>query len=81
MLFVCRVENMSLRLDDINQKENSVRLSMQTVDYRLAKLEDLVLQSLTGLEKLQESVSGLKVSNVVMLVTLLKFLEFSPNIH
>ena len=52
---------MSLRLDDINQKENTVRLSMQTVEYRLAKLEEYVLHSLAGIDKLKASIDGLRV--------------------
>nr|KAG5706526.1 hypothetical protein BaRGS_028697 [Batillaria attramentaria] len=36
-----RVETMSLRLEDLNAKESSLRLSMQTVDYRLARLEEI----------------------------------------
>ena len=44
---------MSLRLDDINQKENSIKLSLQTVDYRLAKLEDLALQTADALYSIQ----------------------------
>ncbi|KAJ8304156.1 hypothetical protein KUTeg_017739 [Tegillarca granosa] len=40
-----RVENMTMRMDDVNQKENSIKLSLQTVDYRLTKLEELTTQS------------------------------------
>lgn len=36
---------MTMRMDDVNQKENSIKLSLQTVDYRLTKLEELSLQS------------------------------------
>lgn len=36
---------MALRMDDVNQKENSIKLSLQTVDYRLSKLEDISVQS------------------------------------
>eukprot|EP00105_Crassostrea_gigas_P017422 XP_011435194.1 PREDICTED: transient receptor potential cation channel subfamily M member 1 isoform X1 [Crassostrea gigas] len=40
-----RVENMTMRMDDINQKENSIKLSLQTMDYRMSKLEDVALQT------------------------------------
>lgn len=36
-----RVETMLLRLEDINTKESSMRLSMQTIDYRLGRLEEI----------------------------------------
>jgi hypothetical protein len=32
---------MSLRLEDINTKESSMRLSMQAIDYRLVRLEEI----------------------------------------
>lgn len=35
----CRLENISLRLDDINMKENAIRLSLQTMDSCLMKLD------------------------------------------
>ncbi|XP_048733275.2 transient receptor potential cation channel subfamily M member 1-like isoform X2 [Ostrea edulis] len=40
-----RVENMTMRMDDINQKENSIKLSLQTVDYRMSKLEEVAMQT------------------------------------
>lgn len=40
-----RVENMTMRMDDINQKENSIKLSLQTMDYRMSKLEEVALQT------------------------------------
>ncbi|XP_074651257.1 transient receptor potential cation channel subfamily M member 3-like [Tubulanus polymorphus] len=49
-----RVENMSLRLDDMNQRGNSLKLSLQTVDYRLAKLEDLLLQTADSLQSIHQ---------------------------
>ena len=49
-----RVENMSLRMDDMNLKENSIKMSLQTVDYRLAKLEELALQTAESLNSIQE---------------------------
>ncbi|PVD19530.1 hypothetical protein C0Q70_20019 [Pomacea canaliculata] len=36
-----RVEAMTLRLEDLNTKESSLRLSLQTVDYRLMRLEEI----------------------------------------
>ncbi|XP_076465905.1 transient receptor potential cation channel subfamily M member 1-like [Babylonia areolata] len=36
-----RVETMSLRLEDVNTKESSLRLSVQTIDYRLGRLEEI----------------------------------------
>ena len=45
---------MNMRLDDINQKENSMRLSLQTVDYRLAKLEEVTLQTAESLHNLSQ---------------------------
>ena len=38
---VHRVETMSLRLEDVNTKESSLRLSIQTIDYRLGRLEEI----------------------------------------
>ncbi|CAD5113778.1 DgyrCDS2946 [Dimorphilus gyrociliatus] len=40
-----RVENIALKVDDMNTKENSMMLSLQTVDFRLAKLEEITLQT------------------------------------
>ena len=48
---------MSLRMDDMNQKGNSMKLSLQTVDYRLAKLEEVALQTAESLFLLQEMVT------------------------
>ena len=45
---------MSLRMDDINQKENAMKLSMQTVDFRLAKLEEMALQTSECLFSMQQ---------------------------
>ncbi|KAF6019914.1 TRPM3 [Bugula neritina] len=39
-----RVENILLKMEDMNQKENQVRLSMQTMEMRIANLEDLDYQ-------------------------------------
>ena len=42
-----------MRLDDINQKENSIKLTLQTVDYRLLKLEELQLETVETLGAIQ----------------------------
>ncbi len=41
-------------MDDINQKENAMKLSMQTIDYRLAKLEDIAIKTAESLFALQQ---------------------------
>ncbi|CAC5414386.1 TRPM3 [Mytilus coruscus] len=40
-----RVEGMAMKMDDFTQKENNIKLSLQTVDYRLSKLEDLCIHT------------------------------------
>ena len=45
---------MQVRFDDMTQKENSMRLSLQTVDYRLAKLEEISIQSMNALYTMQQ---------------------------
>lgn len=54
---------MSLRLDDINQKENSIRLSLQTVDYRMMKLEEMSLQMMESMTVTQQMVRDLQVTS------------------
>uniref|UniRef100_A0A1B6CRP1 Ion transport domain-containing protein n=2 Tax=Clastoptera arizonana TaxID=38151 RepID=A0A1B6CRP1_9HEMI len=44
-----RVENMSQKVEDINQKENNQNSSMQSVEFRLRKLEELSEQTLSTL--------------------------------
>ena len=56
---------MSLRLDDINQKENATRLSLQTLDYRMAKLEDLTLQGLDSISNLHQTLLNIQVNSEV----------------
>lgn len=46
MLVCFRVENMNLRMDDMNQKENFLRLSLQTIDHRMTMLEEMALQNM-----------------------------------
>ncbi|XP_023378462.1 transient receptor potential cation channel subfamily M member 1-like [Pteropus vampyrus] len=51
-----RVENMAMRLEEINERESFMKTSLQTVDLRLAQLEELAgrmasaLESLAGLD-------------------------------
>nr|XP_022329694.1 transient receptor potential cation channel subfamily M member 1-like isoform X4 [Crassostrea virginica] len=52
-----RVENMTMRMDDINQKENSIKLSLQTMDYRMSKLEDVAMQTNDTLTMLRTYIS------------------------
>ncbi|XP_053405277.1 transient receptor potential cation channel subfamily M member 3-like isoform X7 [Mercenaria mercenaria] len=52
-----RVENMTLRMDDVNQKENAVKLSMQTLDYRMSVLEDLAVHNIDVLSQIKQMLS------------------------
>ena len=45
---------MSLRMDDINQKVNTIKLSLQTVEYRLAKHDEISSQTSATLAKIQQ---------------------------
>uniref|UniRef100_A0A8C7W4I3 Transient receptor potential cation channel, subfamily M, member 1b n=1 Tax=Oncorhynchus mykiss TaxID=8022 RepID=A0A8C7W4I3_ONCMY len=47
-----RVENMSMRLEEVNERENTMKASLQTVDLRLAQLEDIHSRMMNALEKL-----------------------------
>ncbi|XP_035991641.1 transient receptor potential cation channel subfamily M member 1 isoform X2 [Fundulus heteroclitus] len=47
-----RVENMSMRLEEVNEREHSMKASLQTVDLRLAQLEDFSSRMMNALEKL-----------------------------
>ncbi|XP_053347192.1 transient receptor potential cation channel subfamily M member 1 [Clarias gariepinus] len=47
-----RVENMSMHLEEVNERENNMKASLQTVDLRLAQLEDIYSRMMTALEKL-----------------------------
>ncbi|KAM4592426.1 transient receptor potential cation channel subfamily M member 1-like [Odontesthes bonariensis] len=47
-----RVENMSMRLEEVNEREHSMKASLQTVDLRLAQLEELSGRMMNALEKL-----------------------------
>ncbi|XP_068092449.1 transient receptor potential cation channel subfamily M member 3 isoform X8 [Hyperolius riggenbachi] len=46
-----RVENMSMRLEEVNEREHFMKASLQTVDIRLAQLEELLGRMATALEK------------------------------
>ncbi|XP_058501993.1 transient receptor potential cation channel subfamily M member 1-like isoform X2 [Solea solea] len=54
-----RVENMSMRLEEVNERENTMKASLQTVDLRLAQLEEIhgrmavALEKLAGLDRLE----------------------------
>ncbi|KAK2920508.1 hypothetical protein Q8A73_002712 [Channa argus] len=47
-----RVENMSMRLEEVNEREHSMKASLQTVDLRLAQLEEYSTRMMNALEKL-----------------------------
>ncbi|KAM8860937.1 transient receptor potential cation channel subfamily M member 1b isoform 2-T2 [Synchiropus picturatus] len=47
-----RVENMSMRLEEVNERENTMKASLQTVDLRLAQLEEIHGRMAAALEKL-----------------------------
>ncbi|CAL8325183.1 unnamed protein product [Gadus morhua 'NCC'] len=47
-----RVENMSMRLEEVNERENTMKATLQTVDLRLAQLEEIHGRMATALEKL-----------------------------
>ncbi|KAM4744784.1 transient receptor potential cation channel subfamily M member 1-like isoform 2-T2 [Anableps anableps] len=47
-----RVENMSMRLEEVNEREHSMKASLQTVDLRLAQLEEFSGRMVSALEKL-----------------------------
>ncbi|XP_041843463.1 transient receptor potential cation channel subfamily M member 1-like [Melanotaenia boesemani] len=47
-----RVENMSMRLEEVNEREHSMKASLQTVDLRLAQLEEFSSRMMNAVEKL-----------------------------
>ncbi|XP_063170381.1 transient receptor potential cation channel subfamily M member 1 [Candoia aspera] len=47
-----RVENMSMRLEEVNEREHFMKASLQTVDLRLSQLEDISGRMANALEKL-----------------------------
>uniref|UniRef100_A0A665W5A7 Transient receptor potential cation channel, subfamily M, member 1b n=1 Tax=Echeneis naucrates TaxID=173247 RepID=A0A665W5A7_ECHNA len=46
------VENMFMRLEEVNERENTMKASLQTVDLRLAQLEEIHGRMAVALEKL-----------------------------
>ena len=48
---------MSLRLEDVNTKESSLRLSIQTIDYRLGRLEEIAANTHETLTLLRSMMS------------------------
>ncbi|KAL1007745.1 hypothetical protein UPYG_G00091080 [Umbra pygmaea] len=47
-----RVENMSMRLEEVNEREHTMKASLQTVDLRLGQLEEFSGRMMNALEKL-----------------------------
>uniref|UniRef100_A0A674AG78 Transient receptor potential cation channel, subfamily M, member 1a n=1 Tax=Salmo trutta TaxID=8032 RepID=A0A674AG78_SALTR len=47
-----RVENMAMRLEEVNEREHSMKASLQTVDLRLGQLEEFSGRMMNALEKL-----------------------------
>ncbi|XP_072007130.1 transient receptor potential cation channel subfamily M member 3 isoform X11 [Engystomops pustulosus] len=47
-----RVENMAMRLEEVNEREHFMKASLQTVDIRLAQLEEMLGRMATAMEKL-----------------------------
>ncbi|XP_075067068.1 transient receptor potential cation channel subfamily M member 3 isoform X1 [Mixophyes fleayi] len=47
-----RAENMSMRLEEVNEREHFMKASLQTVDIRLAQLEEMLGRMATAMEKL-----------------------------
>ena len=41
LMFFYRVENMSLRLDDMVVKENHLRLTMAALDHRMSRIDEV----------------------------------------
>uniref|UniRef100_A0AAQ4PJX8 Transient receptor potential cation channel, subfamily M, member 1b n=1 Tax=Gasterosteus aculeatus aculeatus TaxID=481459 RepID=A0AAQ4PJX8_GASAC len=64
-----RVENMSMRLEEVNERENTMKASLQTVDLRLAQLEEIhgrmavALEKLAGVDKLELTRSHSRASS------------------
>ncbi|XP_030647048.1 transient receptor potential cation channel subfamily M member 3 isoform X2 [Chanos chanos] len=46
-----RVENMAMRLEEVNEREHFMKASLQTVDIRLAQMEDMLGRIATALER------------------------------
>ncbi|XP_033022778.1 transient receptor potential cation channel subfamily M member 1 isoform X5 [Lacerta agilis] len=52
LIAVFKVENMSMRLEEVNEREHFMKASLQTVDLRLSQLEELSGRMANALEKL-----------------------------
>ncbi|XP_072521097.1 transient receptor potential cation channel subfamily M member 3 isoform X1 [Salminus brasiliensis] len=46
-----RVENMAMRLEEVNEREHFMKASLQTVDIRLAQMEELISRMAVALER------------------------------
>ncbi|XP_018615587.1 transient receptor potential cation channel subfamily M member 3 isoform X3 [Scleropages formosus] len=46
-----RVENMAMRLEEVNEREHFMKASLQTVDIRLAQMEELIGRMTMALER------------------------------
>ncbi|XP_029909818.1 transient receptor potential cation channel subfamily M member 1b isoform X2 [Myripristis murdjan] len=73
-----RVENMSMRLEEVNERENTMKASLQTVDLRLAQLEEIhgrmaiALEKLAGVDRLELTRTYSRNSSVCDPSTLLR---------
>ncbi|KAI1900052.1 hypothetical protein AGOR_G00046040 [Albula goreensis] len=56
-----RVENMAMRLEEVNEREHFMKASLQTVDIRLAQMEELIARVAVALER----VAGVERGEVV----------------
>ncbi|XP_058630970.1 transient receptor potential cation channel subfamily M member 3 isoform X4 [Onychostoma macrolepis] len=46
-----RVENMAMRLEEVNEREHFMKASLQTVDIRLAQMEEMISRIAVALER------------------------------
>ncbi|KAM9742972.1 transient receptor potential cation channel subfamily M member 3 isoform 1-T1 [Menidia menidia] len=64
-----RVENMAMRLEEVNEREHFMKASLQTVDIRLAQMEDLIgrialaLERVTGVDRVEVSKARSRTSS------------------
>ncbi|XP_013868011.1 transient receptor potential cation channel subfamily M member 3 isoform X13 [Austrofundulus limnaeus] len=64
-----RVENMAMRLEEVNEREHFMKASLQTVDIRLAQMEELIgrianaLERVTGVERVEVSKARSRTSS------------------
>jgi hypothetical protein len=57
---VCRVDSLASRVDDVVQREDSMRVVLQRIDMRLADLEDWISMHTPSTAGVQEKVTGSK---------------------